>query len=247
MRVILRPINRNVWAGVTQYRNCHTYLAPYLTRTGRQYTGLSEEDEKRLGEKLRINLASTSPFWVTFHIKMSSKELELNLEDPYDELRYIFLKSHKRVANGLGDRKATANYVLINEEAEAKETNIRSKIKREALRELDKMSITEMRKCLRILGNRADDMSSEIVEQKLNDFVEVDPATFIEKWVNNKSKETEFLIQEAVAKNVLRKSKNVYKYGTDIIGHSVEDVIIYLDNSENQDLRFAIMKETNSK
>lgn len=247
MKVVVRPINRNIWAGVTQYRNCHTTIAPYLTRTGRLYTGLTKEDEDRLGEKLRINLASSSPFWITFNIKMGVKDLVLDLEDAYDEMRYIFLKGHKRVANGLGDRKATANYVIINEEAEARETNIRNKIKRQALREFDKMTTSDMRKCLRILGNKADEMSAEVVEQKLGDFVETNPADFLDKWVNNTRKETEFLVQEAVAKNVLRKNKNIYKYGTDVVGHSLEEVVTYLEKPENQDLKFAIQKETTSK
>lgn len=247
MKVIVKPINRNVWAGVTQYKNCHTTIAPYLTRTGRQYTGLTKEDESRLGEKLRMDLSNSSPFWITFNIKMGAKDLILDLEDPYDEMRYIFLKGHKRVANGLADRKATANYVIINEESEAKEGNIRSRIKRQALRELDKLSISDMRKCLRILGSKADEMSSEVVEQKLSDFVEADPTAFLEKWVNNTLKETEFLVQEAVAKNVLRKNKNVYRYGTDIIGHTLEEVVAYLEGPENQDLKFAITKETSSK
>src|SRR4030042_3556252 len=122
MKVIVKPLNRNAWSGVIQYARCSTSLAPYFTRTGRLYTGLTEEDEVRLGEKLRIELNAASLFWVTFHIKLSGKDLVLDTEDPYDELRYLFLKSHKRVANGLADKKATANFVIINEEEEAVES-----------------------------------------------------------------------------------------------------------------------------
>ena len=104
-----------------------------------------------------------------------------------------------------------------------------------------------MRKCLRVLGNKADEVSNEIVEQRLSNIVEQDPFTFIEKWVDNKNKETEFLIQDAVSKNVLRKNKNVYKYGTDIIGNNLEATIDYLDNAANQDLKFTITQETSAK
>jgi hypothetical protein len=247
MKVIVKASNRNVWAGVSQYKNCSTWLAPYPTRTGRLYTGLTTEDETRLGEKLKIDLSTSSPFWVSFNVKLGAKDLVLELDDAYDELRYLFLKNHKRVANGLADRKATANYVIINEESEAKETNLRNRIKRQAIKELDKMTVSEMRRCLRILGNRADEMSSEVVEQKLTEFVENDPSSFIEKWVNNQDKEIEFMIQEAIAKNVLRKNKNVYRYGTDIIGHTLEETIAYLKEPANQDLKFAITKEINVK
>jgi hypothetical protein len=247
MKVVVKTINRNVWAGVAQYKNCNTTIQSYFTRTGRLYTGLTEEDEKRLGEKLRMDLAVSSPFWTTFHIKLGVKDLVLDLEDPYDELRYIFLKGHKRVANGLSDRKPTANYVIINEESEAREVNLRNKIKRTALREFDKMTLSDMKRCLRILGNKADEMSSEVVEQKLGDLVETDPASFIEKWVNNTRKDTEFLVQDAIAKNIIRKNKNIYKYGTDVIGHSLDETVSYLDKPDNQDLKFTITKETTSK
>ena len=45
----------------------------------------------------------------------------------------------------------------------------------------------------------------------------------------------------------MRKSRNVYYYGTEIIGNSLEDTIGYLDNKNNQDLRMAIMNEIESK
>ena len=138
---------------------------------------------------------------------MGAKDLILDTSDTYDELRYIFLKSHRRVANGLADRKATANYVIVNEEIEAKEINKISQLKRKAFREFDKMSVGDMRKCLRVLGHSAEDINAEIVEKRLNDYVESDPISFMDKWVNNKNKETEFLIQEAVSKNVIRKKQ----------------------------------------
>jgi hypothetical protein len=109
------------------------------------------------------------------------------------------------------------------------------------------LSVGDMRKCLRILGNKSDEVSNEIVEQRLSNIVETDPFTFLEKWVDNKTKETEFLVQDAVAKNVIRKNKNVYKYGTDIIGHNLEAAVDYLDNAANQDLKFAITQETSAK
>lgn len=247
MKVIVKSLNKNTWAGVSQYKNCTTSLAPYFTRSGRIYTGLEKVDEARLGEKLRIDLSPTSPFWSTFHIKLGSKDLILDISDPYEELKYLFLKGHKRVADGLADRKPTANYVIINEESEAKEENKRNQLKRRALREFDKLSVGDMRKCLRILGHKADEVSNEVVEQRLSNLVESDPFTFLENWVDNKKKETEFLVQDAVAKNVIRKNKNVYKYGTDIIGHNLEAAIDYLDNPANQDLKFTITQETSAK
>ena len=104
-----------------------------------------------------------------------------------------------------------------------------------------------MRKCLRLYGYKSDTMSEDLVESKLFALIEHDPQSFFEKWVNNKNKNTEFLIAQAVSKNVLRKSKNVYYYGTDLIGKSVLDAVSYLDDPKNQDLKMTIMKETEVK
>ena len=178
---------------------------------------------------------------------MTGKDLILDTEDPYDELRYLFLKRNKRVADGLSDRKATANYVIINEVEEAKELNKFNKQKRKALKEFDKLSFDDMRKCLRLYGHKSDTLDNEIVEQKLGELVDNDPVKFLLKWVENDSKETEFLISDGIAKNVVRKNKNIYKYGTETIGHNLEEAVDFLDNIENQDIRLAIINEIKVK
>lgn len=247
MKVIVKALNNNPWSGVIQYKDCTTSLGPYYTRTGRIYTGLTKKDEERLGEKLSMDLAPTSVFWSTFHIKMTGEDLLLDTEDAYDELRYLFLRGHKRVAESLSDKKATANYVIINEVEEAKEINKYNKEKRKAFKEFDKLSSNEMRKCLRLYGHRSEELDNELVEQKLGTLVENDPAKFLEKWVNNEDKEIEFLIGDAVSKNVVRKNKNIYKYGTEVLGHNLEAAIDYLNNNANQELKLAIINETKVK
>ena len=46
MEVILRFKSKDPWAGITKYKNCYDYIAPYWTRSGNKYTGLTEEDAK---------------------------------------------------------------------------------------------------------------------------------------------------------------------------------------------------------
>ena len=247
MEIIVRNVNKQQWSGLYKYRNCATYLGSYFTRSGRLYTGLTKEDADRLGTKLNFDLTSGSKFWETFFVRLDTNDLILHTDDAFDELRYLFLKSHKRVCANMSENKASADYVLINKETEATEVNKKNKLKRDAVKEFDKMSPNEMRKCLRLFGYRTEDTSNDVVEQTLYNLVEKDPEKFFSKWVDNDTKVTEFLIADAVAKNVMRKNKNVYRYGTDIIGNSTEDAIAYLDNPANQDLRKAILKEIEAK
>ena len=104
-----------------------------------------------------------------------------------------------------------------------------------------------MRKALRLYGYKGETMSSELVESKLFELVEKDPNRFFMIWVNNKSRNTQFLIEAAIAKNIIRKSRNIYYYGTDIIGNSLEDAVSHLDDKNNQDLKLTILQETESK
>lgn len=265
MEVILRPVGKDSWSGKTRYKNCAVYLGSYFTRTGALYNGLDMEDlkynqeqgvtarrlEKALGyaeNTLGPNGRDGSNFWETFFIKVTGeKELLLDTSNAHDELKYIFLKNHKRVAEGLGKVTAGIEFVLVNKDSEAVERNKINKIKRDAIVEFGKLSLNDMRKCLRIYGYKSDSMSNDLVEAKLYELVDADPGKFFTKWVSNKVKNLEFLVEEAIAKNIIRRNKNVYYYGTEIIGHSMDDTIAYLDSPKNQDLKIAIQKEAEAK
>lgn len=252
-RIILRPLTKDAWAGIIKYKNCYEDLAPYFTRSGTIYTGLTSTDAERLAKALNLPfingicpLATNQDYWKTFHVRTSGKDLYLDLDDPMDELKYLFLKNHKRVANGTSDRKPTANFILINQDAEAKDMNEFNRIKRRAIVEFGKLNHKDMQQCLRIFGHNAESLSIDLIESKLFDIVEANPDKFLAKWVDNKTKDTEFLINTAVSKNILRKSKTIYKYGTDVIGHTLEDAIDYLDNPLNQDIKLTIIKGIDS-
>ena len=250
MEVILRFKTKDPWAGITKYKNCYDYIAPYWTRSGNKYTGLTEDEAKRLEKEIGYAEGTLSPYsdyWNTFAIKITTKEIILHTERAYDELQYLFLKGHKRVANGINNVKPNNDYILINKDSEAEEANRLNKVKRQAIVEFNKLSLDDMRKALRLYGFKSDAMSNELIESKLFELVEKDPNKFFLIWVNNKSKNTQFIIESAVAKNVIRKSRNIFYYGTDIIGNSMEDAIAYLDDKKNQDLKMVIMQEIESK
>jgi hypothetical protein len=250
MEVILRPLKRNSWAGVNKYKNCFDNIGTYWTRSGQLYTGLTPEDSERLEKALQKDsrsLVPSSEFWNTYSIKMGNKDLILNTEFPSDELKYLFALNHKRVANGYNDNKPTADYVLIDKESEAHQSNKFNQLKRKANKEFDKLSTADMKKALRLFGHRSDNLSAELVEAKLFELVDKDPIKFLDRWVENKKRETEYLIQEAVAKNVIRKNRSEYTYGMDNIGHMLEEVISYLDSPEHRDLKAVIINEVNAK
>lgn len=250
MVVELKIKKKHPWAGLVKYKACFDYIAPYLTRSGSIYTGLTPEEEKYYEKALGYeegHLSKSSPFWTTFCVKVGSRGVILDDSIPRQEMIIKFLSNHKRVATSLDKLTAGKDYLLINREAEAIEANKINKVRRDAIKEFDKLSLEQMRKCLRLFGVKADRMSNELVESTLFNLVDKQPKKFFEKWINNKSKETEFLLEEAIAKGVIRKDKTHYFYGSDMFADTLEDAIVYLDNKKNQDLKLSIINETQNK
>lgn len=247
MEVRIRHIRSHEWSNIHKYPNCSDAIGPYFTRSGRIHTGLTEEDAERLGSILGVDLRSQSDFWSTFRVRIGSEDIVLDTTDPYDELKYLFLKGHKRVAGSIGDIKAGAHYYISIKEEEAKKANEYSRNKRRAYVEFAKMKPEDIIKALRIYGYKSDNLSEEVAEARLTTLMEANPVKFFEKWVDNKHRATEFLLKEAIAKNVVRKNKNIYSYGTTTLGNSLEDAIYFLDNAENSDLKATVINETQGK
>lgn len=250
MVVELKIKKKNPWGAFLKYRNCFDYIAPYFTRSGSIYTGLTPEDETYFEKALGYeegHLSKTSDFWSTFCVKVGARGLLLDDSIPRQAMIIKFLTGHKRVATSLDKLDAGKDYLLINREAEAIEQNKQNKLRRDAIKEFDKLSLDQMRQCLRLFGMSSDRMSNELVESTLFGLVDKNPKKFFDKWINNKAKDTEFLLEQAIAKGVIRKDKTHYFYGTDMFADTLPDAIAYLDSKKNQDLKLAIINETNNK
>lgn len=250
MVVELKIKKKNPWAGLIKYKSCFDYIAPYFTRSGSIYTGLTPEEERRFEKELGYTegtLSKESDFWKTFVVKVGARGLLLDDQYPRQEMIIKFLSNHKRVATSLNKLDAGKDYLLINRQAEAIEQNRINKLRRDAIKEFDKLSLDQMRKCLRILGIKSDNLSNELVESTLFNMVDKNPRSFFNKWVNNKQKETEFLLEDAIAKGIIRKDRTQYYYGSELIADSQQDAISYLDAKKNQDLKLSIMNQISNK
>lgn len=250
MVVELKIKKKNPWADLLKYKGCNDYIAPYWTRSGMRYTGLTPEDEEYFEKALgyeKGTLSRTSDFWINFCVKIGTRTLILDDSIPRQAMIIKFLSGHKRVATSLDKFTAGKDYLLINRQAEAIEANKINKQRRDAIVEFGKLSLDQMRKCLRLFGINGERMSNELIESTLFNLIDKQPKKFFDLWVNNKSKETQFILEQAVAKGVIRKEKTQYYYGTDMIADSLNEAIAYLDSKKNQDLRLAIINETNNK
>lgn len=248
MEVRLKPIEANNWSGIERYPNCNDALGPYITRSGALYTGLTREDEKRLGDILGYDLRRGSEFWHSFRVRIGKETVVLDPENnPEDELKYLFLKGHKRVKGSIAEYKSSANYYLHNPEEEAEIFNKVNRLKRKANIILDKMKPADIKKALRLYGDNANNVSDAVAEDRLQSRVDQNPEHFFKIWVDNTNRATEFLIKEAVANATIRKTKNIHYFGTITLGNTLEDTIAFIDAPDNSDIKASIINDANIK
>lgn len=247
MEIRVKSIQTNKWSEWDRYPKCAEVFRPYLKRRGGIHTGLTREDEKRLGDIIGKDLRQGSQFWDEFKIVLGTETVILNTDFPEDEIKYLFLKGHKYVKPSISVIKPGARYYLHNADEEANVINDHNRVKRQAIKEFDKMKPIDWRKALRIYGDNASNVSDSVAEERLFARIEQNPQHFMRMWVENKNRNEEYIIKEGISKGVITKIKNTHNFGTILLGHSLEEAIGFLQNKENQDIKASIINEADIK
>ena len=248
-KVTLKPIKKHGWLpddhdGSLRYSKCFERLTVQAAKgTGVLNTGMTEEDEVRLETKMHMAPGTLSKYnrdyWANFKVDVPKEGVVLDLANPEDEVKYLVLKAHQRVANSEMERFDTpfAEYVMTSDEQEAKVENQKSKLKRRAYKVFSNMSTTEMRDVLKVMGKRAGDESSiDFVEAQLDKIVTEDPQDFINT-VEDPTFKMRAFIDDCLAARVLVKNGTKYQLpGGDTVGYTLEQTIEYLQNPDNQEV-----------
>jgi len=248
-KVTVKPIKKHGWLpedhdGSLRYSRCFERLTVQAAKgSGVLNTGLSEDDERRLENKMNMSPGTLSryntDYWTMFRVDVSADGIQLDLANPEHELKYLVLKAHQRVANSEMERFDTpfAEYIMTSDEQEAKVENKKSKLKRKAYKVFSNMSTTEMKDVLKVMGKRVgDDMSVDFVESQLDKIVTDDPKNFLNTVEDSTFKMRAF-IDDCIASRVLVKSGTKYQLpGGDTVGYTLEQTIEYLQNPDNQEV-----------
>jgi len=248
-KVTLKPIKKHGWLpedhdGSIRYSRCFERLTVQSQRgTGILNTGLTEEDERRLENKMNMNSGTLSryntDYWNKFYIDVPSDGKELDTKNPKEELIYLVLKAHQRVANSELERfdSPFAEYIMTSVEQEAKVENKKSKLKRKAYKRFSNMSTTEMANVLKVMGKRAGaDASVDFIEAQLDKIVTDNPRGFLET-VDDPTFEMRAFIDDCLKERVLVKNGTKYTLpGGDVVGFNLEQTIEYLQNPDNQEV-----------
>ena len=248
-KVTLKPIKKHGWLpddhdGSLRYSKCFERLTVQAMKgTGVLNTGLTEDDERRLEKKMHMSPGTLSKYnkdyWTMFRIDVPKEGITLDTNNPEEEVKYLVLKAHQRVANSEMERFDTpfAEYVMTSVEQEAKMENKKSKLKRKAYKVFSNMSTTEMKDVLKVMGKRAgDDASVDFVESQLDKIVTDSPQDFINT-VEDPTFAMRAFIDDCIASRVLVKNGTKYQLpGGDVVGYTLEQTIEYLKNPDNQEV-----------
>lgn len=226
------------------YKGCKDSKTVCWDKYGNLNTGLTKEDEERLGKALKQDLSKESTFWHDYRVILSDKDLILNLDEPKDELKYKVLLAHPEVASSINDNNPKARYVVHNETEEAKNTVASASVKINASVLYSKLTIDQKKDVLRLYPGTGitGSVSNEIIEARLYEFMENDPAKFV-RLVEDKKRDMKVFLKDLITAKILRKNKNAYYYGDDVLGHDEESTITHLDDPANQSLKIALMQE----
>lgn len=219
-------------------------LTAWINRYGQLITGLTKEDEERLGKALNKNLSVHSDFWHEYKIDITGDEVILYTENPDDELKYLVLKAHWRVQADPNVKNPLADYVLYSTLDEAKKKVSEGSLKVKAYALYAKLTMQDKRSLLKLYPGyaRTDNVADEIIEANLMKELDKDYNKFITR-VEDKDRNSKVFVEELVASKILVKNKNMYKYGDDVLGHNLDSTIAHLDDPKNQGLKIALMQE----
>ncbi len=240
--VIIKPLKKARWSNFQRYQKCRDTIAPYLSPKGGVETGLNDEDCATLGKQLNVDLSRTSKFWQDYKIDMDDKPKILYIDTPEGMLAYKFILNHKRVANSMLERNEWphAEYFIEDVEEEAKQENIKGRVKAEAIKRLDKLSRTEMANILKVVGRyTVESTSGELIEKATRKLAEEEPERFI-SIIDDAKFQMKLFIEDLIRLKALRKNGTHIFYNEVPIGHDMETAIAYLEDPLNQPIYKAL-------
>ena len=261
--VELRPIETKKWhgkEGKDAFTQDHSSQVLYNSKTGKLDTGLTEEESDKYGKLMGIDLSdifnpnSPHPFWATkpAQLRFPNRTLVLDITKPLEFIKVKNYKASPFVANSEKEYQEgawpQATHILYDEsehiEIEAHKLNK----KKEAYKVFDKLNKEQKVSLVQIIL----DIS---VRKQSNEFVDVKISEIIEgEYLNDFLKFSKMdknhlyikgMVVEAIYKNILTKEGAGIFYMGDILGHSVDDVVDYFSNPQNQEIKAKILEKLN--
>jgi len=259
MKIEVRPIEVSKWHGKS---GKHSFSAPkvikaFVNGLQRKYnTGLSVEDIKKLkGRGCKYNLSDSfdanepHEFWdtKTAEIRLENNTVMFYSDNDLDFIKIKIMKASRFVANSLEEAENGAcpdatHYIFSEgEEVEAVATRVEKKNKAGVV--LNKLSKErKLQLALIITKKNLRGKSDAALVVEMDNIV----TNYIEEFLDIAEKDKamtqlEALVLEAILEGVLSESGHKIMYADSTLGTTAEEVALYLQEPENQELKITLM------
>jgi len=264
MKVEIRPIDKNKWhgkKGSESFSRPHNIEALVDVKTMKYATGLSEEDIKLLkGKGCSYDLSDdfvngkVHPFWESkmAQIKLENKTMFLNPDKTMlDFIKVKICKASKYVANSMQEfeegKWPDATHIIHDESEQVEIKASKVAIKNQAVIEVSKLPLEKkIQLCMILGGKNVKGKSENHVEVAVSELLEEnaeDVLNFIK--LDADKMELHALVLECLQKNILVKKGHKIEYNGSSLGGDVYQVIDYLNESENNELRIRLTAAVN--
>lgn len=162
----------------------------------------------------------------------------LDLSDETERLEYEHLKDHPIYVMGSNP------IVTISNKVDEAEKNINKKeLSLDALLVAKDLRSEKMVDFARVLGINTNNVIESVIKSQVYDNAETEPVKFMEAW-NDPNRPFKQIAYKGKVKKVFNLKNKVWYYRDVIMGASIDEVIVWLN--ENEDLLPSIRKEINS-
>lgn len=244
--IIVKPITRPKFSGVSSYVKTTTKISTEMNEHGVYKTGLSPKEATDFEIALGLpkgTLGPKSPWWGDITIRLNNdKPTFFSFAGVMDEITYRVLLQSSKAANSELEVSKYPNigFYIDDPEAKAAVESTQIDYELEAIDEFQKATIENKRSLLRIFGKKGlDDMNETMIKTELYKRMKANPKLFVE-YIRDPHMKVRSLLEECVEKRVITKKGSYYYNGEDMIGASTDEVIAYLSDIKNQTVKLAL-------
>lgn len=263
MKIEVRPIERKTWHGKTGAENFKRpiKIKALVDAANMEYaSGLDTEEAEKYGKLLNQNLnpsynqGEPHEFWdsTMATITLENATMFFDTQKTMDFIKVRIMKASKYVANSVSEYEKglwpEATHVIFDESEEVDVKAVKVEQKKQAVIKSAGLSKDKKIEMILILtGKNLKGKSDNFVEVELDQLVEKQPREVLRHiGMDAEDITLHAIVIEALQKSVLRKAGHKVLYHDHVIGSDELDVVSYLKEPENQDLKLRIMAAINN-
>lgn len=219
----------------------------YKNEFGLYETGMTNQELISLNERLPVwdkEKGIPDPeFWQKYSLTLTTSEKRLHIDkSPRHYIDWKVALSHPDIANRESDLTSRTPFYIVDEEAEAKQSNMELDALTKAYNYITKMSPTEKRSFLSLLGVPSKDSTDSVVILHLRQQAEQAPSKFV-AYYEDGAKGEKVIISEMVDYNILRKVNGAYYYNESLLAVDMLAAVQWMSDLKNQDVKLKLMQE----